>query len=105
MCLHLDAALGDVDAISAEISQKSQAIKCQRAKGTDHSNGNTYDFGIVTNAEHQEKGWNIREEAERRSWRMIQSRMGWENLTELKNKREGHEGEYKISVSLQHFGS
>lgn len=44
-----------------------------------------------------EKGWNTREEAERRSWRMIQSGMGGENFTELKKKHERHEGEYKIS--------
>lgn len=89
--------MGDVDAISAEVFQKLQVIKCQHAKGTDLFNGNTGDFGIMTNAKHQEKCWSVREETERRSWRMIQSWMGWENLAELKNKREGREGEYKMS--------
>lgn len=49
-------SLGDVDAVSAGISQKLQAMKCLHTKEIDCFNGNSYSFGTMTNMEHQEKG-------------------------------------------------
>lgn len=78
--------LGNADVVSAGGSQKPQVMRCQRAKETNYFNRSSYSFGTMTNAEHQEEGWNISEEEKKRSWGMIQKGKAWENLSELTNK-------------------